>query len=340
MADPKSKPKTKTAAKAKATVKAAPKAVKAKTHKKTEEPVVEVAAVEVEPVIDAEAITEAVISDMPLAKAGKRSAKAIKESEAKLAKEERKAEAKEEDSEEKPKVIQKPTRTHLERRGKKYRELYKSIDRVKLYPLSEALALVVSTSPAKFDATVEMHVRLGVDPKHADQNIRDNIILPAGTGKTLRVAVFADEKDIAAAKAAGADIAKGDEFLEQLEKNVIDFDVLIASPSVMSKLSKFARLLGPKGLMPNPKNGTVTTDTAKAVSDAKAGKVEYRIDPTGIVHLGIGKISFGAEKLQSNAEVVLASIKSNKPASVKANYVRSIFVSSSMGPSIALDHNL
>lgn len=159
-------------------------------------------------------------------------------------------------------------------------------------------------------------------------------MLPAGTGKSVRVAVFADEDVAKEAKAAGADVAGNDDFLQQLDKGVIDFDVLIATPNVMARLSKYARVLGPKGLMPNPKSGTVTTDVKKAVEQAKAGKVEYRIDSTGIVHIGIGKVSFGAKKLGENAAAVIASIKQNKPASLKGTYVRSANVTTSMGPGI------
>ena len=158
--------------------------------------------------------------------------------------------------------------------------------------------------------------------------------MPAGTGKKVTVAVFADADDVAAAKKAGADIAGSDDFLQQLDKGVINFDVLVATPAMMPKLGKYARVLGPKGLMPSPKSGTVTTDIAKAVSEAKAGRVEYRVDSTGIVHLGIGKISFGTDKLEQNAKAVLNSVRSSKPASIKGNYVLSIFVTSSMGPSV------
>ena len=177
------------------------------------------------------------------------------------------------------------------------REAYKILDKTKTYSLADAIDLAIKSSLTKFDATTELHVRLGVDPKHADQNIRDNIVLPNGTGKTLKIAVYADDKELEAAKKAGADIAMGDAFLEQLEKSIINFDILIATPAMMPKLGKYARVLGPKGLMPNPKNGTVTTDTAKAVKEAKAGKVEYKIDSSGIIHLGFGKVSFGKDKV-------------------------------------------
>lgn len=274
------------------------------------------------------------VSKATTAKAGKRSAKALAESEEKVAKEARKAEAKEAEGEEKPKQPVKPARSRLERRSKKYKEAAKLIDATKDYTVAEALELATKTSTTKFDATVELHVRLGVDPRQADQNIRDNLVLPAGTGKTVRVAVFADEDVAKEAKKAGADVAGNDDFLAQLDKGTIDFDVLIATPNVMARLSKYARVLGPKGLMPNPKSGTVTTDVVKAVSQAKAGKVEYRVDSTGIVHIGLGKVSFGATKLSDNINAVIASIKTNKPASIKGTYVKSVTITTSMGPGI------
>lgn len=288
-----------------------------------------------------EAASDAVVEtkEVKTAKAGKRSEKALKEAEEKQAKEERKAESTQAESEEdkKPKVHKNPTRPLIERRGKKFRKFAEQIEKDKVYGLKEALELAVKTSPVKFDATVELHVRLGVDPRQADQNLRDTIALPAGTGKTIRVAVFADADGVAAAKKAGADVAAADEFLQQLEKGTIDFDILVSTPANMPKLGKYARLLGPKGLMPNPKSGTVTTDVVKAVTEAKAGRLEYRVDSTGIVHTGIGKVSFGAEKLLQNARALTDSIKNNKPASIKGNYVKSIFVTTSMGPSIPVD---
>ncbi len=271
------------------------------------------------------------------AKAGKRSAKAVKEAEEKQAKEERKAQKAEADAEDKPKQSQKPARPRLERRGKNYRKLAEQIEKGKSYSLAQALELAAKTNPAKFDATVELHIRLGVDPKQADQNIRGTVVLPAGTGKSVRVAVFAEADDVAKAKKAGADIAAAEEFLQQLEKGTFDFDILIATPAMMAKLGKYARALGPKGLMPNPKSGTVTTDVAKAVTEAKAGRVEYRVDSTGIVHVGVGKVSFGAGKLGDNTRALLGSIKANKPASIKGTYVRSIYLTTTMGPSISVE---
>lgn len=267
------------------------------------------------------------------AKAGKRSAKAVKEAEEKQAKEERKAHAAEEAGDEKPKQASRPTRTRLERQGKKFRAVAEKVEKGKTYSPSEALALAVSTSPVKFDATVELHVNLNVDPKVSDQNIRDNLVLPEGTGKTVRVAVFADDK------VNGADLAGVNAIMGELEKGNINFDILIATPANMPKLGKYARLLGPRGLMPNPKSGTVTMDLDKAVAEAKAGRVEYRVDSTGIVHLGIGKVSFGADKLAQNFNAVVASIKSNKPSSVKSGYIKAVHLSTTMGPSITIAPN-
>lgn len=275
------------------------------------------------------------VDDKPLAKAGKRSAKALKEEAEKQAKEERKAHAAETEAEaeSKPKQTVKPTRTRLERAGKKFREAATKIETGKSYTPAEAVALAVATSPVKFDATVELHVNLNVDPKVADQNVRDNLVLPAGTGREVRIAVFADEK------ISGADLTGVAAVTAALEKGTINFDILISTPANMPKLGKYARLLGPRGLMPNPKSGTVTTDLDKAAAEAKAGRVEYRVDSTGIVHLGIGKVSFGADKLMQNFTAVLTSIKSNKPASVKSGYLKSVHLATTMGPSIAIAIN-
>jgi large subunit ribosomal protein L1 len=267
------------------------------------------------------------------AKAGKRSAKALAEAEEKEAKEERKAAKEEAEAEDKPKQHANPTRSRLERQSKNFKKAAEQIDKTKSYSLAEGLELATKTSPVKFDASVELHVNLSVDPRHADQNIRDNLVLPAGTGKTIRVAVLDD------AKVEGADLSGVETVLGALEKGEINFDILIATPANMPKLGKFARVLGPRGLMPNPKSGTVTTDVAKAVHDAKAGRVEYRVDSTGIVHVAVGKVSFGAKKLEDNARAVLASIKSNKPNSVKGNYVKAIHLATTMGPSITVDNS-
>lgn len=277
---------------------------------------------------------EAKTDDAPVAKAGKRSAKALQEAEEKQAKEERKISG-EEAATPKPKKTAPAARPLLERRAKGYRKSAEQLEKNKSYNLREAVTLAQKTSHVKFDATVELHVRLGVDPRQADQNIRDNLVLPAGTGKSVRIAVLTD--DAAAAKKAGADIAGTDDFLAQLDKGVMDFDVLIATPALMSKLSKYARTLGPRGLMPNPKSGTVTNDVSKAVSEAKAGRVEYRVDSTGIVHLAIGKVSFTPDQLLQNARAVAASITANKPQSLKGTYIKSVYLTTSMGPSVAVD---
>ena len=273
------------------------------------------------------------------AKSGKKSKKHFEEVKAEEERQARKAErAANEALGEKPKGAKPITRSRLERRGKKYQEAYKLIEKGKIYNLKDALELAIKTSPVKFDASVEVHARLGVDPRQADQNIRTTIVLPNGNGKTVRVAVFAPLDVCKAAKAAGADIAEDEEFLKQLEKGVIDFDVLISTPQYMPKLGKFARLLGPKGLMPNPKAGTVTMDVEKAVKESKAGKVEYRVDKQSIVHIGLGKVSFGVDKLLENANTFFDSLKSQKPASIKGTYVKSVFITTTMGPSIEIEN--
>lgn len=270
-----------------------------------------------------------------VAKAGKRSAKGLEEAEAKAEKIEHQKHRDEEEAEAeaKPKAPVKPTRSRLERRSKGYRKAAEQVEKGKVYTLAEALELATKTSSVKFDASVELHINLSVDPRQADQNIRANLVLPQGTGKTIRVAVFADDK------VDGADIAGVEEITKQLEKGEISFDTLIATPANMPKLGKYARLLGPRGLMPNPKSGTVTTDVQKAVAEAKAGRVEYRVDSTGIVHLAVGKVSFGGVKLVENASAVMASIKAAKPQSVKGVYIKAVHVTTTMGPSITVNPN-
>lgn len=283
------------------------------------------------------------VREAHVAKAGKRSEKSLKEAEEKAEKEARKdagdttpqSDMAEAHVKKGPKPV---TRPRLERRGKSYREVAKHVENGKVYSLSEAMVVAVKTNPAKFDASVEIHVRLGVDPRQADQNIRATVSLPHGTGKTVRVAVFAPEADHAGAKKAGADIVGDDDFLKQLDKEVLDFDVLVATPQYMPKLGKYARLLGPRGLMPNPKAGTVATDVSKAVSDAKTGKVEYRVDKQAIVHLAIGKVSFGAEKLTQNAQSFFDSLQAQKPSSLKSSYVKSTAISTTMGPGIKVEN--
>lgn len=274
------------------------------------------------------------------AKAGKKSKKHIEEVKAEEERQARKAETKkaEKEAAEKPKGEAPKVRPLIERRGKKYQEAYKKIDRTKTYSLEEALKLAVETNPAKFDATIEAHVRLGVDPRQADQNIRTTVVLPNGNGKTVKVAVFAPLDEAKKAKAAGADIAEDEEFLKQLDKGEINFDVLISTPAYMPKLGKYARVLGPKGLMPNPKAGTVTADIEKAVKEAKAGKVEYRVDKQSIVHIGLGKTNFDQKALLENATVFFESLKAQKPASIKGSYVKSVFITTTMGPSIAVEN--
>ncbi|MDB5167649.1 MAG: rplA [Candidatus Saccharibacteria bacterium] len=295
--------------------------------------------VETAPVEDETAQEEA---EVKTAKSGKRSEKAIAETEAKIAKEERKeAGDTTPQSEEAVKLAKGPrpvTRPVIERRGKAYQKVAKLVEKDTVYSLADALELATKTSPSKFDASVEVHVKLGVDPRQADQNIRATVSLPNGTGKTIRVAVFAPETDHAAAKKAGADIIGDETFLAQLDKENIDFDVLIATPAYMPRLGKYARLLGPRGLMPNPKSGSVAIDVAKATLEAKAGKVEYRVDKQAIVHLSIGKVSFGAAKLAENAKAFFDSLQSQKPSSLKSAYVKSTSISTTQGPGIKVEN--
>lgn len=293
----------------------------------------------------AEAPAEEAKEEKPLAKAGKRSEKALREAEEKAEKEARKeagdttpqSEEAEANAKKGPKPV---TRPLLERRGKNYRRAAEQVENGKVYSLADALELATKTNPTKFDASVELHIRLGVDPRQADQNIRATVSLPNGTGKTVRVAVFAPEGDHAAAKKAGADVVGDETFLSQLDKEELNFDILVATPQYMPKLGKYARLLGPRGLMPNPKSGTVATDVAKAVTEAKAGKVEYRVDKQAIVHLAIGKVSFGASKLAENAKAFFDSLNSQKPTSLKGSYVKTISVSTTMGPGIKVENTL
>lgn len=272
------------------------------------------------------------------AKSGKKSRKHLEEVKAEEERQARKAANAAAESA-KPKGAKPITRPLIDRRGKKYQAAYKLIDRTKNYTIEEALDLAIKTSTTKFDATVEAHVRLGVDPRQADQNIRTTVVLPHGNGKTVRVAVFAPLDEAKKAQAAGADLFEEEKLIKNLEKGIIDFDVLISTPAYMPKLGKFARVLGPKGLMPNPKAGTVTTDIKKATEEAKAGKVEYRVDKQSIVHIGLGKVSFGSDKLIDNTKTFLASLKNQKPNSLKGQYVKSIYITTSMGPSIAVENN-
>ena len=225
--------------------------------------------------------------------------------------------------------------------GKKYIESVKLIDRSALYTPSEALELSVKTAKAKFDETVELHVRLGVDPRHADQQVRGAVVLPHGTGKTVRVLVFAKGEKAKEAEAAGADFVGADELVQKIQgENWFDYDVVVATPDMMGVVGRIARILGPKGLMPNPKSGTVTTDVAKAIKDVKAGKVEYRLDKTNNVHVIIGKKSFGKDKLVENFTTIMDAIVKAKPAAAKGQYIKSVTLASTMGPGVRVTYNI
>ena len=224
--------------------------------------------------------------------------------------------------------------------GKKYSDSVKLIDKSKMYEPAEALALVCQTSKAKFDETIEIHIRLGVDSRHADQQVRGAVVLPNGTGKVARVLVFAKGDNIEKAQAEGADYVGGIELAEKIQKeNWFDFDVVIASPDMMGTIGRLGKVLGPKGLMPSPKAGTVTNDVAKAVREAKAGKIEYRLDKTNIIHCPIGKASFGAEKLQANFDTLVGAVIKAKPAAAKGQYIKSCVIASTMGPGIKINQS-
>lgn len=220
-------------------------------------------------------------------------------------------------------------------RGKKYRESVKLIDKSKLYEPAEALGLVVKTAKAKFDETVEAHIKLGVDSRHADQQVRGAIVLPHGTGKTAKVLVFAKGAKAEEAQAAGADYVGEMELVTKIQsENWFDFDVVVATPDMMGVVGRIGRVLGPKGLMPNPKSGTVTMDVAKAITDIKAGKVEYRVDKTNICHCPVGKVSFGKEKIGENLNTLMDAIIKAKPAAAKGTYIKSLVLSTTMGPGV------
>ena len=222
--------------------------------------------------------------------------------------------------------------------GKKYIDSSKLIDSTKLYDSDEALSLVCQTAKAKFDETVEIHIRLGVDSRHADQQVRGAVVLPNGTGKKVRTLVFAKGDKAEAARAAGADYVGDTDFVEKIMKeNWFEFDVVIASPDMMGVIGRLGRVLGPKGLMPNPKAGTVTPDVARAVTEAKAGKIEYRLDRRNIIHCPIGKASFGAEKLAENFNTLMGAVIKAKPASAKGQYIKSCVVASTMGPGVKVN---
>jgi len=225
----------------------------------------------------------------------------------------------------------------MARKGKRYTQAASAIDGDRQYSLEEAVGLVAKGSGAKFDETIELAVRLGVDPRHADQNVRGTVALPHGTGREVRVAVFAKGDKAKEAEDAGADIVGADDLAERVREGFLDFDRAVATPDMMATVGKIGKILGPRGLMPNPKVGTVTNDVAKVVAELKAGQVEYRVDKAGIVHVAIGKASFGADKLAENARSVIGSLIKAKPASAKGNYLRSASLSSTMGPGIAVD---
>jgi len=222
--------------------------------------------------------------------------------------------------------------------GKKYIESAKLIDKSALYNPVEALDLTLKTAKANFDETIELHVRLGVDPRHADQQVRGAVVLPNGTGKTVRVLVFAKGDKATEAEQAGADFVGADELVQKIQsENWFDYDVVVATPDMMGVVGRIGRVLGPKGLMPNPKSGTVTFDVAKAIEEIKAGKVEYRVDKTAIVHCPIGKKSFGTEKLKQNFTALMEALVKAKPAAAKGQYLKSVSVSSTMGPSAKIN---
>lgn len=275
------------------------------------------------------------------AKAGKRSEKSVKEAEAEAERQARKEAGDTTPQGDNEANIQRgpapKTRPLAERKSKAYKKVAQKVDKAKLYSLAEAVKLATETAVTKFDSTVEMHVRLGVDPKQADQNIRATVTLPNGTGKSVRVAAMVGEDEVKAVKQAGADIAGEAAIIDLLTKEKLDFDVLVATPQLMPKLGRFARLLGPRGLMPNPKAGTVSANAVQAVREAKAGKIEYRVDKQGIVHLGIGKVSFGADKLRQNAQTLIDSLKSARPSTLKGSYMLSVTISTTMGPGIKVE---
>ena len=223
--------------------------------------------------------------------------------------------------------------------GKKYIESSKLIDKSKLYDASEAVALVCQTAKAKFDETVELHVRLGVDSRHADQQVRGAIVLPNGTGKTVRTLVFAKGDKATAATEAGADYVGAEDMVQKItSENWFDFDVVIATPDMMGVIGRLGKVLGPKGLMPNPKAGTVSMDVAKAVKESKAGKIEYRLDKTNIIHCPIGKASFGAEKIGENFDAIMTAIIKAKPAAAKGQYIKSCVIATTMGPGVKVNY--
>lgn len=228
----------------------------------------------------------------------------------------------------------------MPQRGKKYADSSKLVDRAKLYEPGEAITLITEIAKAKFDETVEAHIRLGVDPRRSDQQVRGAVVLPHGTGKTKRVLVFAKGEKIREAEEAGADFVGGDEMAEKIKGGWLDFDITVATPDMMGTVGKLGKILGPKGLMPNPKTGTVTFEIARAIAEIKAGKVEYRVDKTGIVHVPIGKASFGVEKLQQNMAVLMDAIVKARPAAAKGAYIKSVSLAATMSPGVFVSPQL
>ncbi len=293
-----------------------------------------------QPVKDAGAETED--EDKTFTKAGKRSAKAVAEAGAEAARQARHQATDDEPAElvTKPTKSVKPPRSRLERRSKGYRQAHQQLEADKVYDLPEAVEAIIKTSTTKFDSSVEVAVALGVDVRQADQNIRSSVTLPAGSGRRLRIAVIGSADDLQAGQQAGADIIGDDDFWQNLDRSQFNFDLLIATPQSMAKLGPYAKLLGPRGLMPNPKSGTLTRDVARAVTEAKLGRVEYRADETGVVHLAIGKVSFGPQKLADNLQAFLADLRANQPSSLKGKiYIKSIYLTTTMGPSLRLANN-
>jgi large subunit ribosomal protein L1 len=226
----------------------------------------------------------------------------------------------------------------MKKKGKLYQEAAKLVEKNKIYEVSEALSVIETMPKRKFDETVELHVKLGVDSKHADQQVRGTVVLPNGTGKTLRVLVFAKGDKAKEAEAAGADFVGAEELIPKIEKeNWFEYDVIVATPDMMGVVGRLGKVLGPKGLMPNPKSGTVTMDVTKAINEIKSGKVEYRLDKSNIVHLGFGKKSFGAEKLAENYQVIIDAIVKAKPAAAKGQYIKSVAITTTMGPGLYIN---
>lgn len=287
----------------------------------------------IEEIVEDESAADETPAKKATAKAGKRSAKAVKEAEAEAEKEARKAEAA--ITEEAPKPKQKP---RVKKYSKKQKAMREAIDFTRLYTVEEAVALVKEISQAKFDSTLEVHVRLDIDPRQADQMVRASTVLPAGTGKSVRVAVLTgDEKKAKLAKDAGAELTNSEDLLAAISKGAFEFDVLVATPDMMPQLGRHAKSLGPKGLMPSPKSGTVSADPATAVGEIKKGRLEIKNDANGIIHAAVGKLSFKEDDLLANLKAVLTCVQANRPSGVKGTYVKSISVSATMTPGVKLD---